>query len=144
MRMQHQGGAIPPFLALWFDFGAKVLQRVIPEGIWPSLFGARGPVGLGRSLHECSGGRPKCGHLADASTLERVMNFGQALLAPGAEGEVAVWKELENRWALRAGCGLFWLWLRWDSAWGIRWRTLGLSSDRCHQASACRRVCLAC
>ena len=37
--------------------------------------------------------------------LERVMNFGQALLAPVAEGEVAVWKGLEHRWVLRAGCG---------------------------------------
>jgi hypothetical protein len=33
------------------------------------------------------------------------MNFGQALLAPVAEGEVAAWKGLEHRWALRAGCG---------------------------------------
>ena len=29
--------------------------------------------------------------------LERVMNFGQALLAPVAEGEVAVWKRLEHQ-----------------------------------------------
>jgi hypothetical protein len=38
-------------------------------------------------------------------SLERVMNFGQALLDPVAEGEVAVWKGLEHRWVLRAGCG---------------------------------------
>jgi hypothetical protein len=30
-----------------------------------------GPVGVGRSFHKWSGGRPKTGHLADASTLEK-------------------------------------------------------------------------
>src|SRR5215217_8378447 len=103
MRMQHQGGAIPPFLALWFDFGAKVLQRVIPEGIWPSLFGARGPVGLGRSLHECSGGRPKCGHLADASTLDtayssRCVRTGSTVtLLPQADRLRSLWWVLASR-----------------------------------------------
>src|ERR687898_329907 len=96
------------------------------------------PGGIDPGAKEC------CPSYSGENFLERVMNFGQALLAPVAEGEVAVWKGLEHRWALRAGCGLFWLWLRWDSAWGIPWRTLGSSSDRCHQASACRRVCLAC
>src|SRR5215217_6023826 len=103
MRMQHQGGAIPPFLALWFDFGAKVLQRMIREGIWPSLFGARGSVGLGRSLHECSGGRPKCGHLADASTLDtpyssRCVRCGSTVtLLPQADRFRSLWCVLASR-----------------------------------------------
>jgi hypothetical protein len=46
-----------------------------------------------------------CAELVGRGALERVMNFGQALLAPVAEGEVAVWKGLEHRWVLRAGCG---------------------------------------
>ncbi len=37
--------------------------------------------------------------------LERVMNFEQALLGSDCGGEVAAWKGLEHRWALRAGCG---------------------------------------
>jgi hypothetical protein len=52
----------------WFDFAAKPLQHVIPDHIGIPLL-----VYLdlsGRSLHRWSGGRPKTGHLADASTLE--------------------------------------------------------------------------
>ena len=39
------------------------------------------------------------------AALERVMNFEQALLGSDCGGEVAVWKGLEHRWALRVGCG---------------------------------------
>src|SRR5918993_4431302 len=71
MRMQHRkGGAIPPFLALLVRFRGKGVAARDARGDMAIPFGARGPVGLGRSLREWSGGRPKCGHLADASTLD--------------------------------------------------------------------------
>jgi hypothetical protein len=59
------------------------------------------PELLNPSLRISKNFPPRC----SGSTLEPVVNFGQALLAPVAEGEVAVWKGLEHRWALRAGCG---------------------------------------